>query len=236
MGVGTESGREMGRERDRERRRTRNLAPTWVRRRRARRERSRLPRAAYSFLFSLCARVARGWREKDRETSTLGHAHIHPVSLAAMVRNGAVRARRVVTRDETPAPHPMASVFLSQTSLPLPNLIPLFSLFSPSQATTTATATPAFMYVRVKRHRACMFLKCAPGDTVDSLKARVEALTQQPAADQRLLGADGGILEDGTTLSDAGVVDGACLGLCHRQGVGSFEALHVEAYDYGGEG
>lgn len=119
VGVGTESGREMGRERDRERRRTRNLAPTWVRRRRARRERSRLPRAAYSFLFSLCARVARGWREKERETSTLGHAHIHPVSLAAMVRNGAVRARRVVTRDETPAPHPLASVFLSQTSLPL---------------------------------------------------------------------------------------------------------------------
>jgi len=92
------------------------------------------------------------------------------------------------------------------------------------------------MYVCVKRHRACMFLKCAPGDTVDSLKARVEALTQQPAADQRLLGADGGILEDGTTLSVAGVVDGACLGLCHRQGDGSFEPLHVEAYDYGGEG
>lgn len=92
------------------------------------------------------------------------------------------------------------------------------------------------MYVRVKRDRACLFLKCTPGETVASLKARIEALTQQPTADQRLLGAGGAILEDPATLAGAGVADNACLGLCHRGPDGVFEALHIEAYDYGGEG
>ena len=90
------------------------------------------------------------------------------------------------------------------------------------------------MFVRVKRDRACLFLKCMPTDTVASLKARVEALTQQPAADQRLLGVDGGVLADSSTLADAGVPDGASLGLCHRLPDGTWEPLHIEAYDYGG--
>jgi len=94
------------------------------------------------------------------------------------------------------------------------------------------------MFVRVKRDRTCLFLKCMPTDTVASLKARVEALTQHPAADQRLLllGADGSVLQDASTLADVGVPDGASLGLCHRLPDGTWERLHIEAYDYGGGG
>ena len=112
----------------------------------------------------------------------------------------------------------------------------LCALSLPTTPHLTQAATPAFMYVRIKRDRACIFLKCEPGETVASLKSRVEALTQTPAAEQRLLGEDGSILEDASSLSTAGVTDGACLGLCHRLPDGSWEALHIEAYDYGGEG
>jgi hypothetical protein len=55
---------------------------------------------------------------------------------------------------------------------------------SPTTTTTLQSsaqdiASPAFMYVRVKRERACVFLRCAPGERVGALKARIEALTQQ---------------------------------------------------------
>ena len=120
--------------------------------------------------------------------------------------------------------------FALPTSLDLPPPHP-----PPLSHPSPQSAQPAFMYVRVKRDRVCLFLKAAPGETVASLKARIEALTQQPAHDQRLF-LDGSIMEDGSTLADAGVADNACLGLCHRQADGSFEPLHIEAYDYGGDG
>jgi hypothetical protein len=40
--------------------------------------------------------------------------------------------------------------------------------------------------------------------------------SSQPAADQRLLGPDGAVLDDGSTLAEAGIANDAVLGLCHR--------------------
>ena len=44
-----------------------------------------------------------------------------------------------------------------------------------------------------------------------------KTLFAQPAVDQRLLSPDGAILVDASTLAEAGIVNDAVLGLCHRQ-------------------
>mmetsp|Transcript_20682 Transcript_20682/g.24860 ORF Transcript_20682/g.24860 Transcript_20682/m.24860 type:complete len:94 (-) Transcript_20682:713-994(-) len=71
------------------------------------------------------------------------------------------------------------------------------------------------MYVRVKRLKTTLFLHVEPTETVLEIKQKVQALTEQPADEQRLV-YEGIILEDAKTLAENKVGNDAVLAVTHK--------------------
>ena len=72
------------------------------------------------------------------------------------------------------------------------------------------------MYIRVKRLKTTTFLHVEPTDTIGSVKAKLEALLQQPPKDQQLY-KDGVLLEDSRSLAELRIETDDVLALALRQ-------------------
>lgn len=71
------------------------------------------------------------------------------------------------------------------------------------------------MYVRVKRLKSTYFLQVESNETVLEVKQKVQALTDQPADEQRLH-LDGVNLEDAKSLAEVKVENDAILALTYK--------------------
>jgi len=71
------------------------------------------------------------------------------------------------------------------------------------------------MYVRVKRLKSTFFLHVESNETMLEVKQKVQALTDQPADEQRLF-LDGAPLEDAKSLAEMKVENDAVLALTYK--------------------
>ncbi|VFQ64776.1 unnamed protein product [Cuscuta campestris] len=84
------------------------------------------------------------------------------------------------------------------------------------------------MYIRVKRDKTTYFIQCQPTETIEQIKGKLHALTEQPIKDQRLILLEtGGILDDAKTLADQKVANDAVVALALRQGDNGFEDVNI---------
>mmetsp|Transcript_18554 Transcript_18554/g.25718 ORF Transcript_18554/g.25718 Transcript_18554/m.25718 type:complete len:102 (+) Transcript_18554:351-656(+) len=71
------------------------------------------------------------------------------------------------------------------------------------------------MYVRVKRQKQTIFLHVEASETVLELKQKVQALTDQPADEQRLF-LEGNLLDDAKSLAELKVGNDAIIALIYK--------------------
>ncbi|KAI5080629.1 hypothetical protein GOP47_0003812 [Adiantum capillus-veneris] len=70
------------------------------------------------------------------------------------------------------------------------------------------------MHIRVKRKKTTYFVHCEPSDTVLQVKNKLEALTDSPASNQRLILMDSHhVLDDGQTLAQQQVENNSIIAL-----------------------
>lgn len=93
------------------------------------------------------------------------------------------------------------------------------------------------MYVRVKRRKTTFFLRCEPSETVQDLKQKLEALSGQPAEDQRLfLASTAEMLDDSRNLAKQKIHNDAVLALAYRlKDSYDWEPINVETMLEGGD-
>eukprot|EP00897_Mesotaenium_endlicherianum_P009093 jgi/Mesen1/8211/ME000442S07483 len=86
------------------------------------------------------------------------------------------------------------------------------------------------MFVRVKRMKTTYFVHCEPSESALELKQKVEALTEHPVEEQRLIVLPSEtVLDDSKTLADQKVENDAVIALVFPDGSGGWENVQIDS-------
>ncbi|KAI5080622.1 hypothetical protein GOP47_0003805 [Adiantum capillus-veneris] len=88
------------------------------------------------------------------------------------------------------------------------------------------------MYVRVKRKKTTYFVHCEPSDTTLQVKNKLQALTDSPTKNQRLILMDSHhVLDDGRTLAQQHVENNSIIALTLKKSSGEWEDIDIDKFN-----